>query len=397
MSKPEYAVWSELDPTPELDESAVDDFIRIVHARCKARQSPSGKVDGGKESCGPVAGVANPAKVAEQSKVAADASPAANVLQPVAPPPSPSSGAAVQSLSTDGPVSTASPAAAVVPPALVERSNPLVSAVSADDALALRLRLAEGLGGDDLQRRTFKRWYQLQNAGVATAIQLVADGNNNIQLLNAILGPQTVADNTLPTRRSGSAVRMHHLNLKFCTQKVPSLLTNPISSSTTPTIRVIVFADKVPAIIGTAPTVIASDGSPGPAPTPGIVNPLCVYSRLGQGAGALSMTAVRNPVSKPLYSVLHDRLIELPQASNIFGDTKDAVVGAAKPDLQYHHISLPLHSMPSIWEPDVLIGGPIINALWCSMSVDFVASGTTAGIFVSGYSWSISFTDMTTD
>lgn len=388
-----------------LDDKEADVLLQQLRKLLDARPKPtSGKVDGGKETAGPVAGVVSTVEVPQQKELPpskADVSSAVAGVQQL-PSSSPSSSVQpVQPASKDEPLAQHGPAAAVL--AKTAFPNPLLAGPDADTAALLRERLAASISGHHLVGPHHKRYYDVAPSNGLYAGGIVIGGEDNLSQtfgLNAVLWSSTDA---LPTRRVTNSIRMHTLDIKFRLLRAQNVTHGGSQQDDACSIRAVVICDKVPAVVGSPPDIMSADGSPGPNPTPGIAQPNCVFSRLGRQAGSANMMLVRNPQNRVFVDVLHDEIISRGGADKGVG-VLTSVLGVPVNNYipnnvsSYHHIRIPLHGRAALWNQSTvpLQTMPVLNSIWLVLWSDMELSPTLADLtpVVIGLSWSVEFDDV---
>lgn len=387
---------------------------KLIEARCF---SASGKVDGGKEKSGPVAGQLGAVEVPQQKELPSSKtgvpSPGAELQQLSAP--SPSSSAVPEPLPADKPLPNSKSADVVSAPKV---SNPLLLGLESGSADLLRRELAASLSqrfGGGSRSYLHKRFYDMfgpdhgnsATAGIGIPVTNSADFITfpaQYTLLNAI--PQwsnaSPEQTCYPTRRLGSAVRLHELDLFLQFRRNPSTtLVAPEDPLTIPQhLRIIIFLDLVPLTPSIPPVAIADDGSIGYVPTPGLISTYALYSRLGQAStnGFMNMYAVRNPTSAPLYHVLYDDWVSLTDqpSSQETANTPPLVPTVHSAALvKYHKIKVDMKGIELIYPITEPNAAPQINNLWFFVCSDKPLGSSPNPVCYMYGSWSLSFTDIT--
>lgn len=127
-----------------------------------------------------------------------------------------------------------------------------------------------------------------------------------------------------------------------------------------PTIRWVLWRDKVPATVGTATATLGTSTNP-PASN------VEMYSRLGQSSVNYNSVAVRSPDTFDRYHVYKTGHIKMNHHTSAI--TPTATVGTALPYSEHMHIHQDLHDVELTFQSESATA-PMINALYFSFFSD---------------------------
>lgn len=303
----------------------------------------SGKVDGGKESQGPVAGNASASAGAKQTVKTDD----------------------VSKLSTDAEVASPSSSPTVLQPSTENQlvpnnkwSNPLLSAATdAAAAAVLRFRLATSLGGSD---GLLKRKHHYVAASSACAIPS-STGAGALSMLD-------IAQGDTYSARLGNAIRVHHITVRVVHER--TIAKQSTGDLLTPMRHSAILRDKVPLTVGTAPSMFETGTNPPEADT---TRPIPPFNNLGTNivsSPASTSVAVRNPMSEPLYDFIHYDWHNYTGADGLtyLVTLSSNGVGAPPPYTRKKIYSIPCDFIAVY--PDTTTTPPMLNALWWYCWID---------------------------
>lgn len=172
-----------------------------------------------------------------------------------------------------------------------------------------------------------------------------------------------ITQGTTVSSRLTNTVSLRKIRLKFCFMRyakaAASIVTgNPII----PMFHVVIWRDKTPAIVGTAPTLHDTDANPP-------VSSTLMFSRLGSTeVPQADRTMVMNPITQDLYHLYkYDRILMSDEAYpvSVFGTAQYY----AQPYLKDHHIDIDLHDVKQIYAAPTDTA-PVVNDVWCTVWID---------------------------
>jgi hypothetical protein len=132
-----------------------------------------------------------------------------------------------------------------------------------------------------------------------------------------------VTGGTASNTRTTNSIRLKHSVIRVTIRRVAS--TTSTTNSYFPIISFVFWREKVPAVIGTPPTVYGTDANP-PAST------TLLLSRLGNSDPIHNTTAVFNPVTALDYHIYHVKHLELNCRSTYDYTTPATAYGIPSPD-----------------------------------------------------------------
>lgn len=343
-----------------------DDWVLLKQLKqlLKASEPESGKVDGGKESSGAVAGNSNTTKDAEQKKtdpdvVSSSSSPtqARGLLrsrsdclelgsQSVALGSLPLPLCPEQSTSTDEPVPDKQSTTTDVVPA-TPIPNPLSALIGTIGAAGVfGGKLASDYGGSALSR---KRRYFTGAFNIPDALTASTNANT-VQLTDIAVGTDS-------DQRIGPAIRVKRIVIHVF--EYPLIALESTGQLDPCVILHYIVVDKIPSLLNTPPSLVEV----------GTINPIIstsrsIYNQLGNTGGGAVMVAVRNPLTELLYDVRHHHRY-FPAAQNLIYQTHlgSNAIGQVPPTRHWRTMDLAMDDLV-VYADGTTASYPLINAMW---------------------------------
>jgi len=337
----------------------VHDWVLLAKLKqlvSSASQSPSGKVDGGKESSGALGGNSSSSQPQQ------------------APAPSVGKAADVGGLSTETSLSSLPiPSSSAVS---VGTRNPLLGSGTDDETNLFRQRLAEHLtastidarlGGFNLLKR--KHFYFAVDGDCGYADSTAGDANDILRIKSG-----DDYDNRL-----GTSVRIHRITKRVWHSR--SVTKNSTVSVLRPTIRhEMLWVDKIPLDQTKCPALYEAGSIP---PDGDSKRPSPPFNCLGVDPSTTNQghavdVAVRNPMSKPLYEIIdHSKIDYSPTTFTQLTLLATDGRGALNPYALTYEKTYKLDMI--VIYPDLSVGNPIINNLWYNCYIDRATIDGRAG------------------
>jgi len=176
-----------------------------------------------------------------------------------------------------------------------------------------------------------------------------------------------ITQGTTVSSRLTNTVSLRKIRLKFCflrTSKVgAAIVTN---TPVIPMFHVVIWRDKTPAVVGTAPTLHGTDANPP-------VSSTLMFSRLGSASiPEADRTMIMNPITQELYHIYrYDRILMSDSAYplELYGDTTNTTIRYMPPYYKDHHIDIDLHDVKQIYAAPADTS-PVVNDVWCTVWAD---------------------------
>lgn len=192
----------------------------------------------------------------------------------------------------------------------------------ADEAIIRRLLLQQRSAGSTEVSAERKHWYNIGGFSLAST-------ENTIPLARI---PGGTASNT----RTTNTIGLIKCKVRITIERLPT--TTGTTAARTPGIRWVIWRDKVPATVGTAPTLWGTDSNP-PSSTS------LMFSRLGSAAVVDNQIAVFNPITAMDYHVYAAGHEILNDKSTFDFTTPATAFGIAAPQKWQHEHMIDFHGV----------------------------------------------------
>lgn len=238
--------------------------------------------------------------------------------------------------------------------------NPLLASLVNPDPIQTQailrkeLLLARSFKGSQIHSAESKHYY-----GIDT--QTILSTEISIPICRVVGG---TASNT----RTTNTIRLKGTKLRFLCRRTPTATGS--AAALVPTLTFVIWRDKIPATVGSIPTILGTDANP-PAST------TLMLSRLGQAGVVYNSVAVRNPITDldyHIYEVHHKDLVP----ENYDFVTPASAFGLPAPQVWKFDFHLDLHRVVQTYA-SYTATDPDVNAVYCTFysNLDYTGQGYT--------------------